>query len=244
MVKIYIFEVTSTVWDKDRSFFLSMLDSSDIKTLPNRKGKDFVISLIGKILVKQIISHETLGSSEKVCISKSKLGKLVIKKPNDSNLEISISHSGSYLAIGICDSGKIGVDIEFLKNFDFGRVRNCLSVSEEKYIKSGKEAMQKLKNFFEIWTRKESFLKALGVGLQRPLPITQFNPDQTKPSKEVRHNNQKYYLSTLKEEKYVLSVCTSKSAVYDQNYLKFTLNQSWFFSNRTQNDNLRIKLTV
>ena len=190
MIKIYIFELTQSICDKEKSFLLSELDSSEIKMLPKQRGKDFELSLIGQILAKKIVSNETLTPKKNVLIGKTKLGRPIIKKPSDLNLDISISHSGSCLVIGICDNGKIGVDIELLKDIDFQVFRSCLSVSEEIYINSGKEITQRLENFYEIWTRKEAYLKALGIGLQKPLPITQFYPDHIKPRAKIRHDNQ------------------------------------------------------
>ena len=222
MVKIYIFELTLPICDKDRSFFLSELDNSEIKILPNQRGKNFELSLIGKILVKRIVSNEMLTPKKNVLIGKTKLGKPIIKRPVNLNFDISISHSGNYLVVGICDSGKIGVDIEPLIDIDFRVFRNCLSVSEEMYINSGTEITQRLENFYEIWTRKEAYLKALGIGIQKPLPITQFYPDHAKPRAEIRHNNKQYYLSTSKEDKFILSVCTTRLFPSDQNYIKLT----------------------
>ena len=143
------------------------------------------------------------------------------------NLDISISHSGNYLVVGICDSAEIGIDIELLKDVDFRVLRNCLSVSEEMYINSCKEMSQRLENFYEIWTRKEACSKVSGIGLRKPLPITQFYPDQSKPRAETIHANQKYYLSTLKEDRFVLSVCTSRPTTYDQSYTKLAFDKLW-----------------
>ena len=229
MVKIYIFELTQSICDKNKSFLLSELDSSEIKMLPKQGEKNFELSLIGKILTKRIVSSETLTPKKNVLIGKTKLGKPVIKKPSNSNLDISISHSGNYLVIGIFNSGKIGVDIELLKDIDFRVFRNCLSAGEEIYINSGKKMKQKLENFYEIWTIKEAYLKALGIGLQKPLPITQFYPNRNKPKVKIRHNNQQYYFSTLKENEFILSVCTTRSTTYDQSYTKLTLDKLWSF---------------
>ncbi len=146
---------------------------------------------------------------------------------------------GKSYNLEIVDS--IGVDIELLKDFDFGVFRNCLSVSEEMYVNSGKEITQRLENFYEIWTRKEAYLKALGIGLQKPLPITQFYPDHVKPRAEIRHDNQQYYLSTLKEKKFILSVCTTRSTAYDQSHTKLTLDKLWSFVNDSKPTHLNIQ---
>lgn len=224
MVKIYILELTSPICDKDKSLLLLELDNSELEMLPNPRGKNFELSLIGKVLAKRIISDTTLTPIRSVLVGKTKLGKPVIKTSDNLNLDISISHSGNYLAIGICDNGQIGIDIELLKDVDFGVLKNCFSVSEEIYINSGKGITQMLENFYEIWTRKEACLKVLGTGLQRPMPITQFYPGQTKPRTEIKYNNQQYHLSTLKEDKFVLTVCTTSPTVYDHSYTKLTLN--------------------
>lgn len=210
MVKIYIFKLTQPISEKEKSFLLSELDSSEIKTLPKHIDKNFELSLIGKTLTKRIVSNETLTPRKNILFGKTKLGKPIIKKPSNLNLDISTSHSGNYLVVGICDNGKIGVDIELLEAIDFRVFRNCLSVSEEIYINLGKETTQKLEKFYEIWTRKEACLKALGAGLQKPLPIMQFYPNHIKPKAEIRYDNQQYYLSTLKDKKFVLSVCSTR----------------------------------
>ena len=93
MVKIYIFELTLSICDKDRSLFLSELDSSEIKILPGLRSKNFEFSLIGHILTKKIVSNETLISKKDILIGKTELGKPIIKRPSGLNLDISISHS-------------------------------------------------------------------------------------------------------------------------------------------------------
>lgn len=229
MIKIYIFEYTTSISDKEKSFFLTELDDSEIKMLPNQGAKNFELSLIGKVLAKKIIYKETPISNKNIIFGKTKLGKPIIKMPRDLNLDISISHSGNYLVIGICDNGKIGVDIELLQDINFQVYRNCLSTCEEMYINSSKKNKQRIENFYEIWTKKEACLKALGTGLQRPLPTTQFYHNHIKPRTEIIYNNQQFNLSTLKEDKFVLSVCTTGSVTSDQSYIKLTLDKLWSF---------------
>lgn len=225
MVKIFIFELSPHISEEDITFFLSEIDSSKIKLLQNQGRKDYEISLIGQILSEKVVSYVTHTPEKNILIGKTQLGKPIIKTPNYLNLDLSISHSSNYLVIGICDCGMIGVDIELLKDLDFEIFKNCLSVNEEMYINSGKEIAQRLENFYEIWTRKEACLKTLGIGLQKPLPITQFYTDEIKPRAESRHNNQQFYFSTLKENKFILSVCTTRSTVYYKNYIELTTDK-------------------
>lgn len=41
MVKVYIFELTLSISDKEETYLLSELDSSEIKTLPKQGGKNY-----------------------------------------------------------------------------------------------------------------------------------------------------------------------------------------------------------
>lgn len=240
MIKVYIFELILPIGDKDISLFLSELNSSEIKVLPKQGGRKFEPSLIGKVLAKRILSNETLISKENIIIGKTKLGKPIIKTPNNLNFDISISHSGSYLTIGICNDGKIGVDVELLKDINYRVFRNCLSVSEEKYVNSGKEITQRLENFYEIWTRKEAYSKTLGTGLQRPLSITQFYLGKIKPRTVIKNDNQRYYFRTLKKDKFILSVCTTSLGTFDPIFTKLTADNLWSFltDNKTNDSNV------
>lgn len=235
MISVYIFKLTFPINDKDKFFILSELDISERKSLPKQEGQNFEHSLIGRVLAKKIVSNEMFIPHNSVLIGKNKLGKPIIKKPSGLNFDISISHSDNYLAIGICDNGKIGVDIEFLTDRNFEIFKKCLSVDEEIYINSGEGTTQRLENFYEIWTRKEACLKALGTGLQKPLPITEFYSGHNKPRTKIRYNNKGYYLSTVREDKFILSICTTKSSKYCQKYIKLTPNQLKIFLSSNSN---------
>lgn len=76
----------------------------------------------------------------------------------DHNLQFNISHSGD---IVICAIGKtdIGIDIEEVGKEQKGIADNFYTESERTFCKENE------KGFYKIWTRKESYLKALGKGI-------------------------------------------------------------------------------
>lgn len=95
---------------------------------------------------------------------KSKFGKLSV--PN-TNLFFSVSHSNSAFLLGFSFKRRIGIDLDWgyyseqlpsITNFAFSK-------NEAKYCNYGKDKML----FAEIWTLKEAFLKAVGIGLIEPL---------------------------------------------------------------------------
>ncbi len=87
------------------------------------------------------------------------------------------SHSGERLMIAVAASGRLGIDIEELRP-----VRRMLGISDKHFAPSEAARMraagsgERQSLFFRIWTRKEAFLKALGVGLAHPLRSFSVDP--------------------------------------------------------------------
>lgn len=91
------------------------------------------------------------------------------------DIYISISHSGPYAA---CAFGykPVGVDVEAWKSHPkWQRIVDKLHPRErEKLLQvcgsgSSGDREEPVKNFCDLWVRKESFLKAIGEGLRIPL---------------------------------------------------------------------------
>jgi 4'-phosphopantetheinyl transferase len=108
-------------------------------------------------------------------LSKNDFGKPSIIGPFDiSPLRFNISHSIDRGAISIGNAIDLGVDIEKVtREIDVMSIaESCFSIKELKELKELRppEIGQK---FFEIWTLKESLVKAVGHGLS--LPLTRFS---------------------------------------------------------------------
>lgn len=123
----------------------------------------------------------------------------------NSDIEFNISHSGDIIIFAFTLNNKIGVDIEFMKDkvkfkeiihrfFSENEIKEFLTVEEEKQ----KEA------FFNGWSRKEAYIKAVGKGLGIPLNSfdVSLDPDQEVKIKAIDGNiNHSWYLYDLKIDK-------------------------------------------
>ncbi|MBR5515528.1 MAG: 4'-phosphopantetheinyl transferase superfamily protein [Clostridia bacterium] len=76
---------------------------------------------------------------------------------NDSSFFFNISHSHEWVCLAV-SSKEIGVDIE---KHDPAKTR----LAKRFFSKKEQEFCKTVKDFFDIWTQKEAFIKAIGVGL-------------------------------------------------------------------------------
>ena len=87
---------------------------------------------------------------------------------NTANISFNISHSDRFLVVVIVKGEEVGIDVELIKpvtNLD-ELAKHCMSSFEYSHFHS-RHRSHKLATFYRIWTRKEAYLKALGMGLYR-----------------------------------------------------------------------------
>ena len=86
----------------------------------------------------------------------------------NSELHFNISHSQQYVLCAISDE-EVGIDIQFHKKADVDTVaRRMMSASEwQEY----QDTTVKAEVFYDLWAKKESFLKFTGTGLNTDLRL-------------------------------------------------------------------------
>lgn len=91
-----------------------------------------------------------------------------------SGIEFNVSHSGTLSLLAFSRKRLVGVDVELIRrDFDTAAIaRRFFSEAEQKALAALPEENRK-EAFFLCWTRKESYLKAIGTGMS--LPLHQFD---------------------------------------------------------------------
>lgn len=128
--------------------------------------------LAGRFSIKKLIrlyylkNFQTEIDLQKIKIISKKLQKPTFQIPIKKNhqISISISHCDGYAFGAISDiakGGLVGVDIERIRDFKIGALKNFLTQRE--FLEVRKQP--KLATLF--WSAKEAYLKALGYGLTR-----------------------------------------------------------------------------
>ena len=90
----------------------------------------------------------------------------------ETDLPFSLSRTRNMFAFVVGQSMHfLGIDIEQIKpDIDFINIsRNYFSVKEQQLILSFKNVADQKRAFFEIWTRKEALLKAIGIGINEEI---------------------------------------------------------------------------
>ncbi len=116
--------------------------------------------------LRLVLASYLLTNPQIIELKKGRFGKLYV---DDSKLSFNVSHSNSSFLLGFNLLGRIGVDIEKLSGREDlpSLIRYAFSDDEATYCNNGNLA----ERFTEVWTMKEAFLKALGVGLVNELTL-------------------------------------------------------------------------
>lgn len=101
----------------------------------------------------------------------SKFGKPeILGLPDDLPLRFNVSHCDDLAVVALTLQDRVGIDLERLRQLDDfdGLADMCFSLRELDVFYSV-PPREKAEAFFNCWTRKEAFVKAIGEGLSYPL---------------------------------------------------------------------------
>jgi len=93
----------------------------------------------------------------------------VADRPN-SDLRFNLSHTRGAVLIGISIGREVGIDIEWQRPMeDLEAMARSVMSDQELGLWKVLRPESRPSAFYEVWTRKESYLKAIGLGLYRSL---------------------------------------------------------------------------
>jgi 4'-phosphopantetheinyl transferase len=99
-----------------------------------------------------------------------KVGQYGKPRVDSTALRFNLSHSGELVVIGVCRDREIGIDVERVRALDdLDLIAKYHFSPREIASLNVLPAEQKQAGFFNCWTRKEAYIKALGLGLAQPL---------------------------------------------------------------------------
>lgn len=158
-----------------------------------------------ELLVSALENEYGIPAAE-VRIEKDGKGKPYLEGYSD--LYISISHSGPYIACAFGDK-PVGVDTEMWKAHPkWRRIVDKMHLREREALDracggaASEEAKEPVEAFCDLWVRKESFLKAIGEGLR--IPLYAFDTTEERVRQELR--KEPYFIRNYRVEKEPVSI--------------------------------------
>lgn len=123
---------------------------------------DKKLSLYAALLTRMEICNWTGMQVTELVFGRNNLKKpILISSPK---INFNFAHTRNFVLLGISDSVEIGVDVEKIKDAPFEIADTVFHPKEKEYIFDAPLEEQK-SLFFQIWTRKEAFIKQSGEGL-------------------------------------------------------------------------------
>lgn len=188
--KLTLNDAEAHIWRVDldldeyfRSSLLKLLspDEND-RARKFRFVKDSRNFIVVRGILRSLISNYLEINPAEISFQYSKFGKPSIADNN--SLQFNISHSQSMALFGFTKKFNIGVDVEFVNpNIEVRDIAAKFFSRNEILNLFALPAEQQTLGFFNCWTRKEAFIKAVGEGLSFPLDQFEVSLEPDKPAK-------------------------------------------------------------
>ena len=85
--------------------------------------------------------------------------------PEHPEFDVSVAHAGDQVAVALAHGARIGVDVERIRDVEVEELARSAFAPGEAAALAALPAAERVAAFFALWTRKESIVKALGVGI-------------------------------------------------------------------------------
>ena len=117
------------------------------------------------------------------------------------DVDFSISYSHTTTVLGFIINGLVGVDLEHIKPIDCLVYKEYFTSKEWAFLSQNSFSST---TFFQLWTRKEAVVKAIGKGAFLDFKLIEVLEDS------IKIDNRQLFLSTEFFEEYCLSIASCK----------------------------------
>lgn len=173
------------------------------RILKFRRREDAERTLIGDVFIRTIICDRFHLENRKLTFEYNDFGKPFIT--NVPDFHYNLSHSGKWVVCAV-DYYPLGIDVERIKPIDFSIAERFFSQTEYMDLMEKKEE-ERLGYFYDLWTLKESYIKARGKGLSLPLSSFSIRKNNATITIESESDESWYFMQYPIDPDYKFSVC-------------------------------------
>ncbi len=168
--QVHIWQISLDQKDKSVNKLLGLLDVKEkSKAVKFKFEKDLRTYIVSHGAMREILSLYLETRLRNIEFETNSYGKPFLRG-GKKDICFNLSHSHELALLAITKSRRIGVDIEFIRP-EFAAeaiAEHIFSPLEIEVLRNLPKALQ-TRAFFDCWTRKEAFIKAVGKGLSYPL---------------------------------------------------------------------------
>lgn len=123
-----------------------------------------------RALLRMILAGYLSADPSSLQFTYSEKEKPSLASPDSTAIEFNVSHSGSSALLAFARGRLVGVDVEQIRtDFDHEKIATRFFSESEREELSALPPSERATAFFRCWTRKEAYIKAVGIGLSLPL---------------------------------------------------------------------------
>jgi 4'-phosphopantetheinyl transferase len=148
-------------------------------------------------ILRSILAKYLGVRAERLRFRYGAFGKPALRDYHNSQLRFSISHSYGLALFAFTRGIEVGIDLELIR-----RDLDIENIARHSFSPQELEKLHKLRNdlqteaFYDCWTRKEAYAKALGKGFSLPLDQFEVSFAPGEPAALMGVKNKKAALST------------------------------------------------
>lgn len=223
-VHIWMIDFKSSLFAQEH-FDYSILSNEEVMRAKNFKLDQHKVQfLTSHVYLRLILSRYLHCSPKTICYGVEEYGKPFLMGQNESyKIYFNMSHSEGAVLYAITLNAQIGADIELIKdNLDIYELLDNVFTAHEKSLFKNINAEKKYKVFYNVWTRKEAYLKAIGTGLNFPLNKLEVSVLPDAPAKLISVNGDEkfaipWFLYSLDLTKYSAAIAIKR----EKNIIRF-----------------------
>lgn len=174
--------------------------------------------LVGRLLLRTVLADYLDLKPESIAFSRGPHGRPYLQGPAArEDVVFSLSYTDGLVAVALCSGISLGLDVECMDS-----KIEVLDIAQRYFSADEHRELLKLPGprrntrFFEMWTLKEAYLKARGLGLN--LPLDEINFAATDGAEEnlitcftLTHDNNSWYFWLLNPDNtHKAAVCATK----------------------------------
>ncbi len=143
-----------------------LVDEELVRMARFAKEDDRKRFVLGRVELRRELGDRLGMAPKEVIFERGRYGKLRV---SEKRVHFNVSHAGNWVVL-VFGENAVGVDIEVLDR----RVRDLDAVAdlfcdEEREFVMGSGEDGRRERFLRVWTAKEAYMKAVGMGLSLPL---------------------------------------------------------------------------